>query len=58
MLFRSSGKSQLTARYNLYDIKSINARNVGGLNAVGRGTALNDDSSGILSLRTDFAGAD
>ncbi|MBV9928921.1 MAG: TonB-dependent receptor [Acidobacteria bacterium] len=33
---------QLTARYNLYDIESPNARNVGGLNAVSRGTALSD----------------
>ena len=30
----------LTARYSLYDIASENARNVGGLNAVSRGTAL------------------
>ncbi|HEX7958237.1 MAG TPA: TonB-dependent receptor, partial [Pyrinomonadaceae bacterium] len=35
-------KHQLAARYNLYDIASLNARNVGGLNAVGRGTALSD----------------
>ncbi|HEV7906098.1 MAG TPA: carboxypeptidase regulatory-like domain-containing protein, partial [Pyrinomonadaceae bacterium] len=34
--------NQLTARYNLYDISSLNARNVGGLNAVSRGTALSD----------------
>ncbi|HEY9283501.1 MAG TPA: TonB-dependent receptor [Pyrinomonadaceae bacterium] len=34
--------NQLTARYNLYDITSLNARNVGGLNAVSRGTALAD----------------
>jgi hypothetical protein len=32
--------NQLTARYSLYEIDSINARNVGGLNAVSRGTAL------------------
>jgi hypothetical protein len=37
---RLSEKNQLTARYNLYDIKSLNARNVGGLNALSRGTAL------------------
>jgi Carboxypeptidase regulatory-like domain len=35
-------RHQLTARYNLYDISSLNARNVGGLNDVSRGTALND----------------
>lgn len=34
--------NQLTARYSLYEIDSINARNVGGLNAVSRGTALKD----------------
>jgi hypothetical protein len=30
----------LTARYSLYDIESLNARGVGGLNAASRGTAL------------------
>ncbi|HEU4597726.1 MAG TPA: TonB-dependent receptor, partial [Pyrinomonadaceae bacterium] len=34
--------TQLTARYNLYDIESLNARNVGGLNSLSRGTALRD----------------
>lgn len=33
---------QLTARYGIYHIDSNNSRNVGGLNAVSRGTALND----------------
>ncbi|MBO0726574.1 MAG: carboxypeptidase regulatory-like domain-containing protein, partial [Blastocatellia bacterium] len=32
----------LTARYSLYDIESLNARGVGGLNAASRGTALAD----------------
>jgi hypothetical protein len=32
--------NQLTARYSLYDIGATNSRNVGGLNAVSRGTAL------------------
>ncbi len=32
----------LTARYSLYDITSANARNVGGLNDVSRGTGLTD----------------
>ncbi|HEY7412043.1 MAG TPA: TonB-dependent receptor [Vicinamibacteria bacterium] len=32
----------LTARYSLYDIDSPNARNVGGINAASRGTALRD----------------
>jgi len=35
-----SKSNQLTARYSFYEIDSINARNVGGLNAVSRGTAL------------------
>ncbi len=32
----------LTARYSFYDISSLNARGVGGLNATSRGTALED----------------
>jgi hypothetical protein len=38
----AGGSHQLAARYNLYDLDSLNARNVGGLNAVSRGTALSD----------------
>jgi len=34
--------NQFSSRYSLYQIDSINARNVGGLNAVSRGTALNN----------------
>jgi hypothetical protein len=34
--------NQLSGRYSLYEIDSINARNVGGFNAVSRGTALRD----------------
>jgi hypothetical protein len=37
---RLNASNLLTARYSLYDISSINSRNVGGLNAVSRGTAL------------------
>jgi outer membrane receptor protein involved in Fe transport len=37
---RLSEKALLTARYSYYGIASENARNVGGLNAVSRGTAL------------------
>jgi hypothetical protein len=50
----SLGQSnQLTARYNLYDINALNARNVGGLNAVSRGTALVDrDQTLALSMVT------
>jgi len=39
---RISSANLLTARYNFYDIESSNARGVGGLNAVSRGTALDD----------------
>jgi hypothetical protein len=53
---RLSEKHQLTARYNLYDITSLNARNVGGLNAVSRGTALTDlDQTTALSLVSTLA---
>lgn len=37
---RASDKLLLTGRYSVYDISSGNARNVGGLSAVSRGTAL------------------
>ena len=48
-----SQSNQLTARYNLYRISALNARNVGGLNAVSRGTALVDrDQTLALSLVT------
>ncbi len=40
--YRLSDKHLLMARYNLYDIFSFNARNVGGLNSISRGTALDD----------------
>ena len=40
----------MNARYHLYDISAINSRNVGGLNAVSRGTALvNRDQTVALS---------
>jgi hypothetical protein len=42
-------RHQLAARYNLYDISSLNARNVGGLNALSRGTALNDRDQTLAS---------
>jgi hypothetical protein len=46
---RVNESHQLTARYNLYDITSSNARNVGGLNAVSRGTALADRDQTIAA---------
>ena len=48
--------NQLTARYNLYRNKSLNARNVGGLNATSRGTALEDlDQTIAASLVTTLS---
>jgi hypothetical protein len=50
---RLGQSSQITARYNFYRIDALNARNVGGLNAVSRGAALkNGDQSLALSLVT------
>ena len=47
---RINAGNLLTARYSFYDIDSLNARSVGGLNAVSRGTALtNRDQTFALS---------
>jgi len=35
-------RNDLSARYSLYHINAVNSRNVGGLNAVSRGSGLND----------------
>ncbi|HVG28758.1 MAG TPA: TonB-dependent receptor [Pyrinomonadaceae bacterium] len=39
---RFSASNQLAARYSLYQISALNARNLGGLNAVSRGTGIGD----------------
>lgn len=39
---RLSERNQLSARYSLYHIEAVNSRNVGGLNAVSRGSGIND----------------
>ena len=44
---RLNRRNQLTAHYSFYDITADNSRNVGGLNAVSRGTALSDRDSTI-----------
>jgi len=44
---RLNARNQFAARYNLYDISAINSRTVGGLNAVSRGTALEDNDQTI-----------
>src|SRR5205085_158472 len=37
-----SGTTRVQLRYNMYNVTSVNARNVGGLSDVSRGTALDD----------------
>ncbi len=44
---RLNDTNLLTARYSLYDIRSLNARGVGGLNAASRGTALENRDQNI-----------
>ena len=39
---RINHRNQLNARYSLYHIDAVNSRTVGGLNAVSRGSGLND----------------
>jgi hypothetical protein len=39
---RINTRNQLNARYSLYHIEAVNSRNVGGLNAVSRGTGIKD----------------
>ncbi|HET6853034.1 MAG TPA: TonB-dependent receptor [Pyrinomonadaceae bacterium] len=48
--------NQLSARYSLYHIDAVNSRSVGGLNAVSRGTGLNDtDQTVQVSNVTTFS---
>ena len=51
-LDHSGGKgTRVEARYSLYDVSSANARNVGGLNDVSRGTPLEDiDQTAAVSM--------
>ncbi|HVF86048.1 MAG TPA: TonB-dependent receptor [Pyrinomonadaceae bacterium] len=54
---RLSEANQLTARYSLYDIAAINSRTVGSLNAISRGTALDNlDQTLAGSLVSDLSG--
>jgi hypothetical protein len=49
-------RNQLSARYSLYHINAVNSRSVGGLNAVSRGTGLNDtDQTVQVSNVTTFS---
>lgn len=53
-----AGSHRLSVRYSLYDVTSENARTVGGLNAVTRGTSLEDrDQTVALSWLTTRANA-
>jgi hypothetical protein len=48
--------SRLQTRYSLYDVSSLNARNVSGLNDVSRGTALEDnDQNAAATMLSTFA---
>ncbi|HEY0428182.1 MAG TPA: carboxypeptidase regulatory-like domain-containing protein [Pyrinomonadaceae bacterium] len=52
---QANAKNSLTATYSFYDIDAVNARTVGGLNAVSRGTNLeNSDSTVNLQNVTVF----
>ncbi|HEX7330506.1 MAG TPA: TonB-dependent receptor [Pyrinomonadaceae bacterium] len=49
-------RNQLSGRYSLYHIEAVNSRTVGGLNAVSRGTGLNDtDQTVVVSNVTTFS---
>jgi hypothetical protein len=53
---RLSQNNQLSARYSLYHIEAVNSRNVGGLNAVSRGTGISDtDQTVQVSNVTTFS---
>jgi hypothetical protein len=39
---RINERNQLSARYSLYHIEAVNSRTVGGLNAISRGSGIND----------------
>ncbi|PYR71871.1 MAG: hypothetical protein DMF86_25050 [Acidobacteria bacterium] len=53
---QTTSASRLETRYSLYRVSSDNARNVGGLNDVSRGAALNDtDQTLAVNLLTTFA---
>ena len=49
-------RNQLSGRYSLYHIEAVNSRNVGGLNAVSRGTGLSaTDQTVVVSNVTTFS---
>ena len=53
---RINSRNDFSARYSLYHINAVNSRNVGGLNAVSRGSGLNDtDQTLQVSNVTTFS---
>ncbi len=52
-----NSKNAFTATYNFYDISAINARTVGGLNAVGRGTNLDNKDHTVNTQNITTIGA-
>jgi hypothetical protein len=54
----ASGRTRIEARYSLYDVGSANARGVGGLNDVSRGTRLDDtDQTAAVSVLSALSSA-
>jgi hypothetical protein len=54
---QQSPNTQVAVRYSLYDVSSENARGVGGLSAVSRGTALDDRDQSIVASVTSVLGS-
>jgi hypothetical protein len=53
---RINDRNELSGRYSLYHINAVNSRTVGGLNAVSRGTGLNDtDQTAVVSNVTTIS---
>ena len=55
---RINERNQLSGRYSIYHIEAVNSRNVGGLNAISRGTGLKDTDqtlqvSNVTTLSSD-----
>ena len=52
-----NSRNTFTATYNFYDINAVNARTVGGLNAVSRGTNLDNQDSTINTQNITIIGS-
>ena len=55
--YQINAKNSFAATYNFYDINAVNARTVGGLNAVSRGTNLNNRDHTINAQNITIIGA-